>query len=185
MSAYVQFLGTVGRERVGARQIHQAELVALEMRRGLGGVDGDTAVVAHAGMRSAGVVEERRLAAVGVAHQGHVNHVAALASGFHQAVVDRNVFHGILLLVVVGVAQTLAVRLYFRGRDDFNQLRLAATQRHLVAHEAVFHRVVKGRVEQRLNRLAAYESHFHNAFAEAAVAQHLHNHAFLACLQFR
>ena len=78
LPAHVALLGAVGREGIGAGQVDEAELVAAEAEVALAGVDGDTAVVAHVFVAARGDVEERRLAAVGVAHERHVDGAAPL-----------------------------------------------------------------------------------------------------------
>ena len=45
---------------------------------GLGGIDGHAAVVAHMAMGAGCEVEERGLAAVGIAHESHVDRAALL-----------------------------------------------------------------------------------------------------------
>ena len=78
MFADVQFLRRITGQRIGARQVGQREVVAVEAGLGLGRIDGYTAVIAYTGMSTRGIVEERRLATVGIAHQGHVQVAASL-----------------------------------------------------------------------------------------------------------
>ena len=84
---HIELLGRVAGEGVGARQVGEVELIAEELCMGLGGIDGDTRVVAHMAMGSRGKVEERGLATVGITHQGHIDHTALL--------------HGLVLDIVV------------------------------------------------------------------------------------
>ena len=54
---------------------------------------------------------------------------------------------------------------------------LFMAQRHLVAHDAVFHGVLQRSIEQYLHLLSLDKSHFHDAFAETTVSEHFHNDA--------
>ena len=58
------------------------------------------------------------------------------------------------------------------------------SQRHLVAHNLVFHGVLQRCVKQHLNALSLNEAHLNDALTEAAMAVHLHDDALLTCFQF-
>ena len=66
----VELLGAVGRERVGTGQVNELQSVAFVVDVPDLGLDGDAAVVAHVLVGTAGLVEERGLAAVGIPHKG-------------------------------------------------------------------------------------------------------------------
>ena len=87
MFAHVELLRRVAAERVGAWQIGKVELIAEHRSMSLGGVDGHTAVVAHMRVSSAGVVEQRGLATVGIAYQCHVDRTAFLLGNMLEVVV--------------------------------------------------------------------------------------------------
>ena len=163
--AHIQFLGRVAGEGVGARQVGQVELVAVHRGVCFRGVHRDARVVAHMPVGTAGEVEERRLAAVGVAYQCHVDGAALL--------------QGCVLHVVVGVVGFYERRLYRRLEVGLvrlflgyhlNHFCLLPTQRHLVAHELVLHGVLQRGVEQHLYRLALDEAHLDDSLAESAVS---------------
>ena len=131
-------------------------------------------------VRPRSYVEERRLAAVWIAHQRHVDGAALVArQRSHFVLGQADVF--LQSLVVAGLHVVLP-RLLFA--DDLNHVGLLAAQGDFVAHHFVFHRVAQRRIEQHLHRLALDEAHLHNALAETSVAHHLDNHAFLTGIQF-
>ena len=56
--SHIQLFGRVGRERIGAGQVDEVEVVAFEGGVTLFGVNGHTAIVAHTLVCAAGKVEE-------------------------------------------------------------------------------------------------------------------------------
>ena len=78
--AHVNFFGRVSRERVRARQVHQAEAVSLEVEESLLGIHGYPAIVTHVLVGPRYQVEERCLPTIRVSYQGHVDG-ASLALG--------------------------------------------------------------------------------------------------------
>jgi len=66
----------------------------------------------------------------------------------------------------------------------FDHLGLLASQRDFVAENLVFDRVLEGCVQDDLHGLSLDEAHLDDALAESAVAQHLHDDALLAGMQF-
>ena len=78
--ADIKLLGRIAGQGIGAGQVNEIELIAEHRGMGLGGVDGDAAVVAHTSVGSAGKIEERRLTAVGIAYERHIDGTA-LAEG--------------------------------------------------------------------------------------------------------
>ncbi len=92
---HIEFLGTVGRETVGAGQVDQLEVVVLEVGIARLGIHCHSRVVAHALVGTAGKVEERGLSAVGIAHQGHIDGVAFLLGGFSELLGSECLFIGV------------------------------------------------------------------------------------------
>ena len=149
-------------------------MVALEVGIALLGVDGDAAVVAYALVGAAGEVEERRLAAVGIAHQRHIDVVA-----------------GGMGTVVCGHGHVLRLRDAERLRTVRHHLNLLyllcllAAQAHLVAHHPVLDRVLQGCAQQHIHLLSLDKAHLNDALTEATVTFHLDDIGLVACLQFR
>ncbi len=185
--AHIKLFGTVGRQRVCAGQIDDVELVALKRGVSLLCVHCHTGVVAYTFMRSRSHVKQRCLAAVGVAHESHVDSAPLLHCRFAQLLVGEGTLISITAVYhfgVLNVMVTARVRvsgLFFR--DYLNHCGLVVAQRHLISHHLVLHGVLQGSVEKHLHGLPLYKSHFDNAFAEAAMAKHLDNDSALACLQ--
>ena len=178
---HIKLLGTVGRERISARQVDQAEMVALELKQSLFGVDGDPTVVAHVLMSAGGDIEERGLSAVRVAHQCHVDG-APLA--------QREAFHGLFRhgRVLRNRLQERAVlalpaRLFLA--HYLNHGRFLTPERHFVTHHFVFYGVLQRRVEHNLHCLSFDEPHFDDPPAESSVTDNFDDHPFLAGFQFR
>ena len=142
----------------------------------LGGIDGYTGVVAHMTVGARGVVEERGLAAVRVTYQCHVDRAALL----HGLVVDVV----ILVTMVIG-REPESSRLKGRvGRDYLDIVGLLMTETDLVAHQFVFHGILKGCIKEHLYFLALDESHLNDAFTDSTMALYLNNHTAFAGLQF-
>ena len=80
--AHVELFRAVCREAVCARQVYQFEVVAHHVGVAVLGIYGNARVVSHPLVRPRGEVEERRLAAVGVAHECHVYGVELLVVSF-------------------------------------------------------------------------------------------------------
>ena len=79
MLPHIQLLGAVARQRVGARQVGEVELIAFKRGMRYTGIDRHTRVVAHACMCSTGVVKQRCLATVWVADESNVDGATLLA----------------------------------------------------------------------------------------------------------
>ena len=67
---HIQLFRRVAREGIGAGKIGEVESVPLHLRCGCSGINGDTRIVAHAGMSATGKVEEGGLTTVGIADEG-------------------------------------------------------------------------------------------------------------------
>ena len=109
-------------------------------------------------MSPAGIVEERCLAAVGVAHECHVDFLV-LALGYAEQPVlaivlqrqglrlhrERSV--ALCLVSATGVPKTFVLSPQLSLAQHLNQRSLVVAQAHFVAHKSVFHRVLQGRIE--------------------------------------
>ena len=89
LASYVHLLRRVSGEGVCAGKVHQVELIPLETEFSHLGIDGDTAVVAHALMSSRCKVKQCRLATVGVAYESHVYSPALSHGGIAQLLVRQ------------------------------------------------------------------------------------------------
>ncbi len=175
VAAHVELFGRVFGDGIGARQVDQLERVAVLTERGPFGSDRHAAVVAHSFVRAGGGVEERRLSAVGVAHQRHVDRFAR----FVQKPVDRFApecrFGGQIDIPADG----------FRGDGHFDQFGFAVAQGDAVAHDFVFDRVEQRCVLDDRDDLSADESHFGDAVAERPVSEDFGDDAPFGGLEFR
>ena len=127
--AHIKFFGRIGRERIRARQVDQVELVTLEFGHALLGVNRHTTIITHALVCARGKVEERRLAAVGVAYQRHI-YFAAPSQGL---TLRFQVGWQVILVFIVGQRQLvprgrrLRLCLHFPLFHHLNLFRLAVT----------------------------------------------------------
>ena len=145
------------------------------MSLGQRGIHRHTAVIAHTGMGPGGIIEERRFAAVGIAHQRHVQ-VATLLQGLAAQIALGN---------DLGLRSIATTHFQLSGLGRRHHLyhgRLMVPQRHLVAHNLVLHRVLQRGIQQYLHLLSLDEAHLNDALAEASVSCHLDNDPLLACL---
>ena len=138
-------------------------------------VDGDTAVVAHTLVGVGRDVEDAGLAAVGVAHQGHVDGLRALLGDVVHGVAVRRL-QGAVVVVVHNLLLGLSLA------DNLHLTGIAAPQRHLEVHDTVFYRVLQRGVEHRLHGDALDETHLYDAFAESPVTRYAHHHGALTSL---
>ena len=194
--ADIKLFGTVGRKRVGAGEVDKMEAVALEVSIAVLGVDRHARVVAHPLVGTRGKVEERRLSAVRVAHKGHVDGAAAVHGYGAQLLVGDGLAvlgSGAAFLQpnLPGAAALGLVRLLtglhplgLLHGNNLDHLGLVMAERHLVAHQLVFHRVAERGVEQHFDDLALDKSHLDNALSETAMAQDLDDDTALTCFQF-
>ena len=147
-------------------------------------------------------VEQRGLAAVGVAYQRYIYSVDGAVVGG----VSRHILVGKRACVARRAGGALGLtggadaygafvrhgRGGLRGLafgcgifvgNHFNKLGLAAPQRHLVAENPVFYRVTHRGGEHGCDAVAFYEAHFHHSFAEGPVAEYFYDSGRLAGLQ--
>ena len=176
MFADIEFFGRVGTETVGAWQINQIERVATKLEGAHLLVDGDAAVVAHPFMGMCRNIEDAGLAAVGVAHQRHVD---GLASQFSQPFGHRTVVGRKSGLVGGVVCQPF---LGFLFAHNLHMRCVVATEAHLEVHHSVFDRVFEGRIQHSFHFHTTDKAHFDDAFAESTIAVHLDNNALFSCL---
>ena len=183
MLPHIEFLGRIGRERVGAGQVDEVEAVAFVRGVALLGIHRHARIVAHALVCPRSKVEERGLAAVGIAHQCHADGLFFVLSsvGADAFVALRR--KGFTCQRAVGGSHTV-VGAALRAERHVYHAGLAASQRHFVAHYLIFHGVLQRCVEHHLHRLPLDEPHLYDAFAEAAVARYFLYSCLLASLQF-
>ncbi len=93
--AHIEFLGTVCRKGICARQVNDIELVTLKLGVSLLGIHGHAGVVAHPFVRPRSHVKQRSLAAVGVAHESHIDGAAPLHGHFAQLFVGEGALVGV------------------------------------------------------------------------------------------
>ena len=185
---HVALLGRVGRKGVGARQVGHLEAVAPVGAVAHLGADGHAAVVAHVLVPARYGVEERRLAAVRVAHERHADRVALAGHHLVEGAAPRLV--GSRHVVRTGSAggslpfERREVGLCLLVGQHLDHLRFAAAQRDVVSHDAVFDRVLERGVENHLDALSAHETHLHDAAPESSVSRHLEDDGGVAGLQF-
>ena len=166
MLAHIQLLRRIAGERIGAWQIDQVKLIAEVGGMGLRGIDGDTTVVADMSVGTTGIVEERGLATVGITHEGYIDGAALLQGDMLQEVVlvfcfiDGGSYRCLGLFLLTGL---------FLG-DDLDHICLLMAERHLVAHQLVFYRVLQRCVQQHLNLFTFHETHLNDALTETTVA---------------
>ena len=176
MAAHVQLFGRIGREGVGAGQIGDDEPVSSVTIFAALGVDGHPAVIAHMFVAARNGVEQRGLAAIGIADQRDVDRAAARGDRLLEIRIvgcrERFPRHGELLL-------------HLFGGDDDDHRGLAAPQRNLVIHNPVFDRVTQRGVLQNVHPLAAHETHLHDPASESAVSQYVEDRGRLSGFQFR
>ena len=163
-------------------------MVALILGEARLRIDRDATVVAHALMGAGGEIEERGLAAVGIADQGHVDVAPLLHRRVLQLLGREGLVEGRAGVGLDG-RKRLALVLAFQSagllqRDDLDEVGLTVAQANLVAHHLVFHGVLERRVEQHVHLLALDESHLDNTLAEATMAADADDDSLLSCLEF-
>ena len=182
----IKLLGTVCRQGICPRKVHQDELVSAVFELAFLGVDGHSAVVPYMLVASRSDVEKRSLAAVRVPHQGNADDVPAfLCQMLHLF------FQHPGLLAVGGFKRGLRQGsrchhfLCFGLAYDLYLVRFLAAQTDLVADDFVFYRVFERRVQYHFHAVAFHKAHFNDSFAEASVSVHLYYDTVLSCLKFR
>ena len=182
--AHEDLLGGIFGQRIGARQVGQADGIALVVDDGRFHIDRNAAVISRFLVRTGSFVEQRSLADVRVAHQRDVDG----AQGFVQ------------MVRAFDLAGTILGREDFRLRDgrraccggrmfpfaagrNLDQVGFAAAQGHLVAHDGVFYRVEHRGALDHPDALSAYESHFGDPLAECSVSLYFDDDAPLSSLE--
>ncbi len=114
-----------------------------------------------------GDVEERGLAAVGVADEGYIDGLARARGD----------------VLAMSRAGSLARSCLFDShRLDLDKVGLGAPQRYIVAHDLILDGVTHRGMEEHLYAAAAHKSHLHHPLAESAVTKYLHDDTLLAGL---
>ena len=142
----------------------------------------DSAVVSDMFMASGSHVEERCLAAVGIAHQSDSDDLPAL---FRQR--SHLPFQPCLILGVQRRQRFPCgkhlLRLTFA--DDLDLGRLGPAQRYLVSDYLIFDRVPQRSIKDHLDLIAPHETHFYYPLAESSMAVDLDDDSTFSCLKFR
>ena len=178
--AHIQFLGRISRERVSARKVDDAEVIALKVEVTFFGIYGYPAVIAHPLMRPRSDIEKRCLAAVRITHQCHVDGAPfAQCQSFEFFVAHRQVFGQTAMKV------GLQFRLFgFLLAHHLNHGSFLSAQGYFISHHLVFYRVFERRIKQYLHGFAFDKSHLYNALAESSMPKHLYDDPFFTGLQF-
>ena len=170
--AYIKFLRGIGRKRVRARQVHQVELVALELRMSHLGIHGHTGVVPYPFMGTTCKVEQAGFSTVGIPDQGHIDNLTPFLRSLTK-LYGREWLIGRVHRVCLPSKKGLLLDFYVPGlflRDDLNEVRLAVAQRDLVAHDLVFHRILQRSIQQYFYQFALDKAHLDDSLTETTVA---------------
>ena len=109
-------------------------------------------------------IEQRCLAAVGIAYQGDVDDfVLAGSGGDVSAFMFGLVFRLFSIVVVVP----------FVDIAHLNQVCLGPAQRHLIVHQRELDGILQRCVQHHRDLAALDKPHFHDALAEGAMTQYL------------
>ena len=195
VAAHETLLGRIGRQGVGSREIGHLEAVAAVGAETELGTHRHAAVVAHMLVAARDGIEERRLAAVGIADQRHGDRPARAGDHLvHRRAgsLIRRTSARFALGIGFGPAAGLTAAPLLLGEklarlgigDDNHHVGLAAPERNVVTHDFVFDRVLERSVQNHLDTLAAHKAHLHDAAAEPAVPRHLDDRCRFAGLQF-
>ena len=169
----IQFFRGIGRQGIGAWQVHDFDVIAFELGKALFGIDGDTAVVAHMLVSTGSKIKQRCLATVGITHQSHHNLLRAMRR-MHLAMMGRFECHGTVVICQLP-----------RLRADFYLFSLLTAQADFVTHHLVFHRILQRGAEQCFNLLPLDEPHLNDALTESSVSLDLDDIGLFASFQFR
>ena len=180
--ADVELLRGVGAERVGAWEVHQGDIVTLELEMAFLGIHGDAGVVAHVLVAAGGNVEQGGFAAVGVAHQRNADIMVPFLRHMGQGAVQA-----LFIFQVSGQGLQVFIRpeglAGFLVRHHLNLPGLFPPEGHFIADNLVFDGVLEGGVEHHADLFSLNEAHLYQAFTETPVTVHTNNHGVLACLQ--
>ncbi len=175
--ADVEFLGAVRRQGIGSWEINKGDLVALELELAFLCVDRDSAVISYVLMGTGGYVEKGCLSAIGVAHEGNANAVAAFFGKFGNLPVQngRERLSGMF-------CRDMLFGLFFA--DDLYLGGFFAAERYFISEYFVFDRVLEGGVENHPYGFSADETHLYQAFSETPVARYFCYYGLFAGFKF-
>ena len=135
-------------------------------------------------------VEQRCFSAIGITHEGNVNG----ASLFHGHVMQPLFSHlivlafffasslqGCFVTTIHGFGLFSLQGLGLFGRYDFDHIGLFVSERHFIAHNLIFYRVLQWGIEQHLHHLSLDESHFNDTFSESTMSEHLYDNSLFPC----
>ena len=116
--AHINLFGRIGRKRISARQVNDAEMIPLKVKIPLFSIYGDTAVITHMLVRTRGDVEKGCLAAIGITHQSDIDGAAFSQSDTFQFLfVQTHIFAPSLVIVELHGLPT-----HFLFTDNLNHL---------------------------------------------------------------
>ena len=146
-------------------------------------VHGHAGIVADVLMGAGGDVEQRGLPAVGIAHQGDPDDMAAFFSEVFQGRVQP-----LPLLHVLRKSLQVFIRLQglpglLFGRH-FDLTGLFPPEREFVADDFVFDGVPERSIQDDPHFLSLDKAHLYQAFPETSMPMDTDNHGLFACLQF-
>ena len=175
--ADVEFFRAVGREGICAGKVDQGDLVTLVFELSFLGVDSDSAVVSYVLVGTGGYVEKGCLSAIGVAHEGNANAVAAFFGKFGNLPVQngRERLSGMFCRDML-FGLFFADYLYLGG--------FFAAERYFISEDFVFDRVLEGGVENHPYGFSADETHLYQALAETPVARYFCYYGLFAGFEF-
>ena len=119
-------------------------------------------------------VEQRGFSAVGIAYQRHVYGAVFVAHYLFGLFVHLKGAGALQAFELGGVVDL----------HHFYHAGLGRAQAHLVVHHSVFDGIAQRGMQQHAHGASLYKSHFHDALTESAVAEYLHDHSYIACLEF-
>ena len=173
-------------------------MVALVFEPPFLGIDGHSAVVADPLVGAGGNVEQGGLAAVGIAHEGDPDRMAALL---------RELPHPPVEVLRIGAVRFAAAQSGGTGRipgclrlryivlsrlglglalaDDLYLAGLVPAERYLVSYDLVFYGVPERGVEHHPDLLSLDEPHLGDSLAEGAVSAHFDDNTSFTCFQIR
>ena len=190
--AHIELLGAVGREGICAGEIDDGEVVAGVVEVALLGVDSHAGVIAHMFVAAGGDVEERCLAAVGIAYQRDTDMMAALlGQTLHELLqLLRRVGCGHTDLrlmrlerMLVLCLRALNMLLGLALAQHFDHRGFLTAEGYFVTDYLVDDGVAQRGFHHHLDHIADDKAHLNDALAEAAVTVHFDDNASLAHFQ--
>ena len=172
--ADINFFGRISRKRISARQVHDAEVIALKVEITFFGIYGDTAVISHVLMRARGYIEKRCFTAVGISYQSHIDGTTLSQSNAFQFFFSQTHIFAQPFVII----ELHGFPAHFLFTDDFNHLGFLASQGNFVSHYLILNRIFQRSIQQHLYGFSLDKTHFYNSLTETAVSQHFNDYTF-------